>query len=42
MQGRLQAAGYYTSAIDGRGGPGLNAALATWRNGGFRPDLLAP
>ncbi len=40
VQERLKAAGYYTSAIDGRSGPNFVAALETWRNGGFAPDVL--
>ncbi|MGC1506385.1 MAG: caspase family protein [Sulfitobacter sp.] len=40
VQERLKAAGFYTSTIDGRGGPNFAAALETWRNGGFEPDVL--
>lgn len=40
VQERLKAAGYYTSTIDGRSGPNFAAALETWRNGGFEPDVL--
>ncbi len=40
VQERLKAAGYYTSTIDGRSGPNFVAALETWRNGGFEPDVL--
>ena len=40
VQARLKAAGYYTSTIDGQSGPNFAAALETWRNGGFEPDVL--
>ncbi|MEM6939721.1 MAG: caspase family protein [Pseudomonadota bacterium] len=42
VQTRLQAAGYYTSTIDGLSGPNFIAALDTWRNGGFKADVLTP
>ncbi len=35
LQGQLRAAGHYAGAIDGIAGPGLEAALRGWRNGGF-------
>ena len=40
VQERLKAAGYYTSTIDGLSGPNFTAALETWRNGGFEPNVL--
>lgn len=40
MQTRLALAGYYTSAVDGKGGPGFQAALNQWRNGGFKAEVL--
>ncbi|MEW9922277.1 caspase family protein [Marimonas sp. MJW-29] len=40
VQERLKAAGFYTSVIDGLGGPNFSAALDKWRNGGFDADVL--
>ena len=40
VQERLQAAGYYTSTIDGLPGRNFSAALAQWRNGGFVAEVL--
>ncbi|MEX0350622.1 MAG: caspase family protein [Paracoccaceae bacterium] len=40
VQKRLQLAGYYNSTIDGLSGPGFEAALEQWRNGGFSAEVL--
>lgn len=40
VQTRLKAAGYYNSTIDGLSGPNFAKALSTWRNGGFKADVL--
>jgi TPR repeat protein len=35
LQAQLQAAGHYSGAVDGVAGPAMEAALRSWRNGGF-------